>query len=261
VRAFFHSRCGFNRDDDQFELEAANMELEREVLEMMAEFEPWRRLQDGLRTGNRYDAVDPAYVDELILDCQASKQILGKNTPLYRARIEPADWEGERSPIPIDKMGAPPPAKAKAGRLNPEGIPYFYGALSVETAIAEMRAWKGARITVAEYRNAHALEIVDLTVNVNQHARSPKVKWLSSMLGVPVHRDDPLGYLATQFIAERIKRLGVSGVLYDSRASDSAGTNAAFFSMDAWKPVEVRSHEMLNVEYKAIDGTTPPEVI
>ena len=46
-------------------------------------------------------------------------------------------------------MLAPPAELATAGRANPRGISYLYCATDEPTCIAEIRPWKGAKVTVA----------------------------------------------------------------------------------------------------------------
>ena len=47
------------------------------------------------------------------------------------------------------------------GRANPVGIPYWYGATDPETAVAEVRPWKGAILTVAMLQATRDLHFVD----------------------------------------------------------------------------------------------------
>ena len=47
------------------------------------------------------------------------------------------------------------------GKANPVGIPYWYGATDPETAVAEVRPWKGAILTVAMLQATRDLHFVD----------------------------------------------------------------------------------------------------
>jgi len=49
----------------------------------------------------------------------------------------------------------------KNGRANPVGIAYWYAATDPETALAEMRPWQGALLTVAELTATRSLRFVD----------------------------------------------------------------------------------------------------
>src|SRR5439155_284317 len=70
-------------------------------------------------------------------------------TPLYRARINPPDREYQA--WPISQMGQPPANSAPDGRVNPAGIPCFYAAFELVTAIAEKRPWALANVSVATF--------------------------------------------------------------------------------------------------------------
>jgi RES domain-containing protein len=59
-------------------------------------------------------------------------------------------------------MGAPPPNLARPGRMNPLGIPYLYVALDQATAIAEVRPWLGALLSVARLSPQRTLRVVNL---------------------------------------------------------------------------------------------------
>lgn len=55
---------------------------------------------------------------------------------------------GERSEItanPARNLGAPPKVRAGEGRMNPAGVPAFYGAFERETCVAELRPPVGIR--------------------------------------------------------------------------------------------------------------------
>jgi hypothetical protein len=83
---------------------------------------------------------------------------LDQGTPVYRARVF---GEGKAT-VKAREMSAPPPEAATAGRMNPRGIPMFYGALDAETAAYEV--YDGShQAVVAEFRTLHDLQVVDLT--------------------------------------------------------------------------------------------------
>src|SRR2546422_832129 len=99
----------------------------------------WNAYESALRTKNRYVLADSEYFDQLYRACLACDITLPAGTPLYRARINPPDREYQA--WPISQMGQPPANSAPDGRVNPAGIPCFYAAFELETAIAEKRPW------------------------------------------------------------------------------------------------------------------------
>ena len=61
-----------------------------------------------------------------------------------------------------DDLGAPPAGITPGQRMNPPGIPFFYGAHGERTALAELRGLDGEVATVASWRTVRDSYIVDL---------------------------------------------------------------------------------------------------
>jgi RES domain-containing protein len=89
-------------------------------------------------------------------------RLLAKGTLVYRVRTrgKKESWKPE-----ADELGAPPPEKARAGRMNPAGIPYLYTAFDTETALRETRvAWAAAEaVFMATFELTESLLVIDLT--------------------------------------------------------------------------------------------------
>lgn len=78
---------------------------------------------------------------------------------IYRVRVD-ADKFYEELP----DLGSPPPFKAAANRMSPAGIPMFYAADDVDTAIAE--TWDGVRSAVASiaiFDTIKPIRVIDFT--------------------------------------------------------------------------------------------------
>jgi len=86
--------------------------------------------------------------------------IVPKNQVFYRVRQRRADSDWVPN---ADTMGAPPPEKASAGRMNPAGISYLYMAVDELTAIREIIGKSAAKVMVAEFKAVRDLRILDLT--------------------------------------------------------------------------------------------------
>lgn len=191
-------------------------------------------------------------------------KLIDKDTVFYRARI--ADVESDELFIP-SKMGAPPEGKAASGRINPEGIPYLYLADSPMTAIAEVRPWKQATISVGVFKTARPVKVVsfnsgdelssDVTEDTIETAATfNEVDDLINALAlkalyfsVPAHSNDKHAYLASQYISEAFKYRGVDGLEYQS-VLHSDGVNTALFDVTAATCLEVSGYVIENVEYK-----------
>lgn len=83
------------------------------------------------------------------------------NTSLLRvrARDDGAEWE-----VDADQMGAPPPERSRAGRMNPAGISYLYLAFEQETALAEVLSGPPCAAAIAQFQTQRDLRILDLTI-------------------------------------------------------------------------------------------------
>lgn len=157
----------------------------------------------------RFALDDESVEFQTMLEATAKKRkaTIEGNQSLYRAR-KGYDRIQNRlfQPHPIKDMLAPPPDKAREGRVNPKGIPCFYAADHLKTAVSELRPWVDELITVAIFRPLDKLNVVDLT-----------------------NDDETSKYAPTQIISEWFKSWGYDGVVYKSSVH-SEGKNYAFFN-------------------------------
>lgn len=81
---------------------------------------------------------------------------------LYRSRVR---GPGETWRPCESELGAPPPGIARAGRMNPAGIPYLYTALDIGTALREtgVSSQTLGDVFVASFEVVEPLLVVDLT--------------------------------------------------------------------------------------------------
>jgi len=164
---------------------------------------------------------------------------------------------------PRRQLGPPPPHLTPAGRMNPAGIPVFYGGFSEDICIAEVRPHVGGIVVVGEFRAARRLQLLDLTM-LDQHGfagsmfradfydRVTKRRFLRSfhnLISRPVQpHEEALEYVPTQAVAEYIANvLGLDGIIYESAQvgglnddeeeedapADRSTQNVAFFNQSA----------------------------
>src|SRR5207253_1567654 len=161
---------------------------------------------------------------------------------------------GERpSPYSPRDMGPPPKHRSIEGRLNPPGIPYLYLASDPDTAIAEVRPWIGAELTVGKFRVTRQLRVVDTSLDTprfypelqgdditdlrerenatySQDEKEQQI-WgdINSAFSEPMSpAESHLTYLPTQYLAEVLKVKGFNGVKYRS-SLNPRGYNVALF--------------------------------
>ena len=176
-------------------------------------------------------------------------RLLAEGTEIFRART--CNSEGALEKMvenPYDNVGPPPSEKARAGRMNAKGIVVLYGALDIDTAIAEMRPPLGGdTITIGLRANrplrvldfkrledAYSLEALsyfqpDFDYQLGKHAFLQRLHGLISRPVLPGKEDE---YLITQTMAEYLSHVHESpfdGILFDS-VQRKGGTNIVVFS-------------------------------
>jgi len=160
----------------------------------------------------------------------------------FRARR--ADTEEAASPIVRDPrrlLSTPPPHLTPAGRMNPAGIPVFYGGFSEDICIAEVRPYVGGLVVVGEFRTTHRLRLLDLTM-LDEHGfagsmfqpdfyervtRRLFLRSFHNLISRSVQpHEEVLEYLPTQAVAEYIANvLGLDGIIYESAQTGGLGEN------------------------------------
>ena len=177
---------------------------------------------------------------------------------MWRAQVG-HDWEGKEQddikydePIPFSPERMKPlRGTAHEGRVNPRGIPCLYVANSKETAVAEVRPWLGALVSVAQLTPIRPLRLVncgeghDSKFDLYFEEPAPEIReqavWrtIGREFSKPVSPDLGVAeYAPTQVLAEHFKRLSYDGVVYKSKFG--SGINLAFFDLDALEIHDVR---------------------
>jgi hypothetical protein len=219
----------------------------------------WSALEGTLRTRNRF-FPDSKFVAGLVPECLKRR----KRVPagfVYRARLHPPGRLG-RGPLPPSEIGPPP--VARSNRLNPEGVPCLYAALESDTAVAEVRPWRDAVLTVGAFGTLE-VEVLDLRRSALPLDAPASMRYVTHVLRTPVHQQDGLAYLGTQYLAERLKIEGVDGILYDS-ALKLGGTNIALFGRPSvefvacW-PEQVYEVSVASAQPRAVSSFTPPPTV
>jgi RES domain-containing protein len=181
-----------------------------------------------------------------------------EGTLLYRARIHDDRKRTER--FASDELGAPPPKLARAGRANRKGEPMLYLASNKSTALAEVRAWKGAAVALAEMRLRRRLLLVDLAQA--KPFGSPffveLLRWKLDLAGLlrrlaedmsrpVVAREDEVLYKPTQLLAWLIRSSGYDGCKYPSAMGP--GTNIVLFNPEDAYPTNIAYVRIQRIAY------------
>lgn len=166
----------------------------------------------------------------------------------WRARIH--EDRKRKIRFVLSEMGAPPAKDARAGRANKSKEPVLYLATNDNTALAEVRAWRGMAVALAKVRLKRDVRLLDLT-ELN-FPKSPfeteylcydlQVIGLLQSFGLALSHpllpdeEDRL-YLPSQELCKYIRQQNIDGVIYPSAMGD--GKNIVLFNPDDGEPYEV----------------------
>jgi hypothetical protein len=179
---------------------------------------------------------------------------------LFRARL--ADSEEKAKKIlkkPSLELGPPPAVNATAGRMNPAGISVFYGALSEETAIAEVRPSVGSLVVAGRFISSRKLKLLNLPrINIgftgsifhpdyeDRLARFKFFEIFHALIARPIQpREELLEYIPTQAVAEYVSNiLGFDGIIYASAQMGVASEDSELIEEELSES-ELRQHNVV----------------
>jgi hypothetical protein len=163
-----------------------------------------------------------------------------KGAVFYRARIHPQDnWF---RPLTAKELGPPPPTAARAGRANSSGIPVLYTAKEPETAVAEVRPYLGAFVSIGRCTVKDDIFVIDLPASLDLAGKDPcddslrtELELAALTAELDLAFSEPVGpsiperdYAPTQIAAELLRAAGFMGIRYRSELR-KGGFNYVFF--------------------------------
>lgn len=189
---------------------------------------------------------------------------------LYRARMFQSEEMLKKAIKKPDVELGPPPSKlATAGRMNPQGISVFYGAMEQCGAISEVRPPVGSNVLVAQFKIIRQLKLLNLETlkdvwtggsifdnkYISQLEHADFLRWLCYRFAEPIMPDDePFDYLATQAVAHFLENEitdPIDGIIYPSAQTSQAEykfSNIILFHKSALvKPMEKLMGEEIEV--------------
>lgn len=233
----------------------------------------------GVRCKARYvfeDQVDK-FLHTVLATSNTRKMDFPSKRFLWRAQLgdhwEEVEIEGELStdqgPLPSARM-KPLAHSPHEGRVNPKGIPCLYLTTEKETAMAEVRPWIGAYISVGQFETVRDFTLINcfrqqktdlLHYMVMKELNSDELEkavWahIDQAFSMPVSADDPTTeYIPTQILAELFRKNGFDGVVYKSLLGE--GFNVALFDIDAAKLVNCFLYNAKSVAFKFEEAGNP----
>ena len=235
-------------DDPFFD---SSQQYERDEASDWGFVEAWREFAQGLKHQQRFFGTDARDRLSSILGAPNSRE----HVELPRHELDPASRifrsrrartaEEARSYLanPTTALGAPPYSAATSGRMNPTGIPVFYGSFSAEVAIAEVRPDVGGIVIAATWTPTRALTLLDLTRIGSSFTgsifapeyprRAARARFLRSFhylvtRPVPPH-EEPLEHVPTQAVAEYVRNeLKFDGIVFRSVQQGSVDDSSSY---------------------------------
>jgi hypothetical protein len=180
----------------------------------------------------------------VIVDAGPGQEISG----FYRARVFYSDRDIKKGLMRPDlELGPPPSEFARAGRMNAHGISVFYGADTIEGAIAEVRPAVGSQTLVGKFNLTRPVRLLDFSIlrslsergsifDPEYAMRLTRMMFLRSLknrISRPVMpTDEEIEYLTTQAVVDFLANglsVELDGVIFPSAQTNEATTNAVLF--------------------------------
>lgn len=251
VHAVCRNLTSYRRDDKYLRTASTPYDIGRR----------WGEFEEGVKHGNRFFNQNARkYLDWLfegVHSYSADSEALAvvrvftpENAPaIYRARLcMTSKSVNEIKASPATKLAAPPKMLAGEGRMNPAGVPVFYGAFKRATCVAELRPPVGSVVVSGEFRlnkpvtllDFERFEVADLGPEPSvfdqdyfqKSGRREFLKLLHNKITAPVLPGSERNYLVSQFIAEYLATCvepRIDGVIFKS-VQDPTGSNITLFS-------------------------------
>jgi hypothetical protein len=238
-------------------------------LYMFSQFADWVRNKSRHvlnRSANEILTVILEHSKERILE-------LAPGAELFRAQIAHVDDSAEpepnqrylfTKPAPVERM-IPFRDRAKEGRANSKGIPVLYCGTTRNTALAEVRPWIGAKVTIARLAVRKSLKLVDFSqpsryrtlssIRTQDDALDDLWCRINDAYAHPVtDSDNTADYAPTQFLADAFRHARLDGITYRSTVGD--GANIALFDIDAAEITDRELHEVQRMTLTSRELTT-----
>lgn len=247
---------------------------------MLLKWDDFLRFRKELHDNRRYIRTEWAndYLEAIKHTCKKRISTITKDTELWRSRQDgtevpcgPDDWTIQA--YACNEMTAPPPNLSGVSRIGVQGIPVLYLSSDKETAMSEVRPWKGQPVSLARVCPIKDLVIVDCQKNtfdgsvadldklfpVSSFTRDKTISdseheerawaWIDHAFSKPISQlDAPLEYIPTQVIAELIKTEGYDGIKYKS--SVASGYNIAIFDVNNAKVLDTMLYYTNDICYR-----------
>jgi len=218
---------------------------------------------------NRYllGEFEREFLKKLVATSETRRGGIRKGAALWRAQVgyttrtirhpEYDEKYEEECPYPPERM-LPLHGQGSEGRANPVGIAYLYLSNKKKTAMAEVRPWLGAPISLALFEVKRDLKVIDCSSDEKKSIiyfkkPEPKVRegcvWASvnEAFSKPINPNDPIAqYVPTQIIAELFRAEGFDGIVYKSSLEEE-GHNVVLFDFSCVRMVKCTLYKLASI--------------
>jgi len=160
-------------------------------------------------------------------------KVIQPGTIIYRARINNEDRE-----LLHEKLTSPHQQRARNSRMSPAGISFFYGGLTPEVCIHEVRPNVAEHVVVAEFEVIQKLFVLNLAIEFEarrsifdpyysfsyEECFKPFLEHFVDDISKPIRKtDNEIEYVPTQVFTEFIKAINFKNYFYcsDDNANES----------------------------------------
>jgi hypothetical protein len=215
-------------------------------------FNPFREYADRVVGSFRFghDEETRGFIEYVLDRAEKRKRLIESGAKFWRAQLGHGDIARmDNDGVEYDSIRPCTPGRMTPsssfvgnGRANPVGIAYWYAATDPETAVAEMRPWQGAVLTVAELQAKRNMQLINcgnthpMLTLYNNVAESVKEDYVWNSIGQAFSRPiapttSDFEYVPTQMLAEAFRIKGFDGIQYKSHLGE--GMNVVVFDLSA----------------------------
>lgn len=210
----------------------------------------WKNFEHDCKYFNRFFDLTPEthkrgdMLNQLYESCLKNlEEVIPAGSEFCRARVIDSRMKrGLEYDLDEASIGPATLSNSMAGRMNPEGISYFYVAEDEETALKEGRLRANERVLIGRFKTLKDLTVIDWTksniyekaVDIFSPKYSPSMAVYQDFLrqfaievGKPNENGKPIEYVATQLVAEYVRGYNFDGIKYDSTVGK--GFDLVFF--------------------------------
>lgn len=243
---------------------------------MSKDFKSWRSYWDfeqSVRSRRRFvhaPEVDD-FLDVVLETGKRRVDFIPKNTVLWRSclgfetitRTEEdggEEFEVEEAVAVSPERLIPTRDGASEGRVNPKGIPCIYLSDNQDTALAEVRPWIGATISLGRFELLRDARVIDFSADNGGHSiflREPPPEKREEAVWRAINRafsrpvtpsDRHADYVSTQILGELFKAANYDGIVFKSSCSE--GHNVALFNIDSVRLLGAALFEAKGLKYE-----------